>query len=274
MHDIFSRRRIWIGAVLLVIATGLAGCFQQDVGDEAQGTVVSQNVPSDTPSPPPAATDTFTPTEFVDQPVADEGTPDGIAVAQGEEEAAQAQETTDPFVFTATALVAEITQTAAFGLTQTAIAEGIGATPTPTITPTLEFSPTPTPPPAGSACIHEVVRGENLFRLSLRYGVDVQELANANGIANINRIIEGQKLTIPGCGTTGVTPPPTSIPSDGTGSDPGSPGGGFTHVVRQGETLFQLSMQYNVPVQSIANANGITNINRILIGQELIIPGA
>ena len=44
------------------------------------------------------------------------------------------------------------------------------------------------------------------------------------------------------------------------------------HVVRQGETLFQISMQYGVPVADIAAANGISNINIIYLGQTLVIP--
>lgn len=45
-----------------------------------------------------------------------------------------------------------------------------------------------------------------------------------------------------------------------------------THTVQQYETLFQISQQYNVSVNSIAAANGITNINRIIMGDVLNIP--
>ena len=34
----------------------------------------------------------------------------------------------------------------------------------------------------------------------------------ASNIANPNLVLVGQRVTIPGCGTTGFTPPPTSIP--------------------------------------------------------------
>lgn len=45
---------------------------------------------------------------------------------------------------------------------------------------------------------HVVQPGENLFRIALRYGVDMNELAAANGITDPTRIYVGQVLVIPG----------------------------------------------------------------------------
>jgi len=42
-----------------------------------------------------------------------------------------------------------------------------------------------------------VQRGDNLFRLALRYNTTIHAIANANNIANINLIFVGQKLVIP-----------------------------------------------------------------------------
>ncbi|MCB9454633.1 MAG: LysM peptidoglycan-binding domain-containing protein [Anaerolineaceae bacterium] len=44
---------------------------------------------------------------------------------------------------------------------------------------------------------HHVVYGENLFRISLRYGVSMNAIAAANGIADVRRIYAGQDLYIP-----------------------------------------------------------------------------
>ena len=44
---------------------------------------------------------------------------------------------------------------------------------------------------------HVVQRGENLFRIALRYGVTVDAMAQANGLANPNQIYVGQTLVIP-----------------------------------------------------------------------------
>ena len=58
---------------------------------------------------------------------------------------------------------------------------------------------------------HVVQRGETLFRIALRYGVNMYALAGANGIPNINRIYAGQVLRIPCDGSAAPTTynPPT-----------------------------------------------------------------
>jgi LysM repeat protein len=57
----------------------------------------------------------------------------------------------------------------------------------------------------GGNVIHVVQRGENLFRISLRYGVTMASIAALNGIANFNLIYAGQRLVIPTRGNTPVT---------------------------------------------------------------------
>ena len=44
------------------------------------------------------------------------------------------------------------------------------------------------------------------------------------------------------------------------------------HVVRSGETLWQLANRYNVNMNSIIQYNGLANPNQLLIGQSLVIP--
>jgi LysM repeat protein len=111
------------------------------------------------------------------------------------------------------------------------------------------------------------VAGDNLFRISLRYGVTINDIAAANGISNPSIILVGQTLTIPGCngGTNPVTP---GAPSPGTGTCAN------TYTTQQGDTLFEISLQFGVPVNSIAAANNISNINLIFINQQLCIPAA
>lgn len=46
------------------------------------------------------------------------------------------------------------------------------------------------------------------------------------------------------------------------------------HIVQRGETLFRIALRYGTTVSAIASANGIYNINRIYVGQRLIIPAA
>ena len=44
--------------------------------------------------------------------------------------------------------------------------------------------------------VHVVQRGENLFRIGLRYGVTVDTLAAANNLSNPRHIYAGQRLVI------------------------------------------------------------------------------
>jgi LysM repeat protein len=69
----------------------------------------------------------------------------------------------------------------------------------------------PSTPTSGT---HVVQRGENLYRIALRYRVTMSALAAANGIVNPNRIYAGQVLRIPGRGAH-PNPPAPVLSSDG-----------------------------------------------------------
>lgn len=58
--------------------------------------------------------------------------------------------------------------------------------------------PTPTVAPSAAGAVHVVQAGENLTWIARRYGVSVDAIVAANGIANPSRIYGGQQLTIPG----------------------------------------------------------------------------
>ena len=188
------------------------------------------------------------------------------------------------------------TATAIAGATQTQAAINSGAVPFVATADPNVFVATQAPSAlvAGADCTHEVrATDRNLYRIAQNYGLTVQQVAQASGILNPDLIYVGQQLTIPGCGVTGAVPLPTSTSTAGvvnanaqvTGGTP--PVGvtftpipvgqavtsvGQTHSVRQGETLFEISLQYGTTVHSIAAVNGLSNINMIYIGQELTIP--
>jgi lipoprotein NlpD len=48
----------------------------------------------------------------------------------------------------------------------------------------------------------------------------------------------------------------------------------FRHRVKPGENLFRIGKAYGVSYQDLARANGIGDVNRIEVGQELIVPNA
>lgn len=278
-----------------ILSLGLSGCLRSAGGGET-GDLDGQALSSPTPqptqiptlepiviteeviitaTPDPSSQELFPDTssgettsselDALDVPAQDTGL--------GNDTGQQDQSQIAPNLQTATAIIENATLQVIYQ-TQTAEAP---IEPLATNTPEPFVQPTSSGPIIGGAdCVHQVVAGENLFRLSLRYGVSIESIAQASGIANPNLLSVGQRLVIPGCGTTGQVPPPTSAADGSGGFGTGGPttgsGGGRVHVVQQYETLFQLSLQYGVPISSIAAANGISNINLIFIGDQLVIP--
>ena len=65
-----------------------------------------------------------------------------------------------------------------------------------------------TPPPSSGCQLHHIVqRGETLYRISIRYGINWTVIAQANNLINPNRLYVGQSLCIP---FGGVSTPPTN----------------------------------------------------------------
>lgn len=139
--------------------------------------------------------------------------------------------------------------------TATPIPTTVSTTLVPTTPALTSPVPTPTSPPTGRVT-HTVQRGENLFRIALRYGTTVQAVASANGIANPALIYVGQVLTIPSPGSQ--PPSPTT--------------GGTTYVVQRGDNLFRIALRYNMSYLHLAQYNGIANPARIYVGQVLRVP--
>ena len=59
-----------------------------------------------------------------------------------------------------------------------------------------------------------------------------------------------------------AAPAPTALPR---------PDGAMVHVVKAGDTVFGLALQYDVPMDQILQLNGLTKDSLIHVGQELVI---
>ncbi len=125
---------------------------------------------------------------------------------------------------------------------------------------------------ASTPTIHIVQPGETLGGIATQYGITVDELVRANNIANPNRILRGQALTI--WTVQNVGDPAALVPDESlTATQPAAAAVPETvHVVQVGEHLAQIAQQYGVTWPVIAQMNGISDPNHIVAGQQLIIP--
>nr|PZN52860.1 MAG: hypothetical protein DIU68_13705 [Chloroflexota bacterium] len=133
----------------------------------------------------------------------------------------------------------------------------LGQQPPATATPL----PPPPPTPVPVTVTYVVQVGDTLSRIAARFNTTVQAIAQLNGIVNPDRILLGQVLQIP---LSNVVPPPAAPPT----ATP-APNVPLTYTVRPGDTLFRISIQFNVPIGQLIQLNGIVDPNRIFIGQVL-----
>ena len=80
--------------------------------------------------------------------------------------------------------------------------ETIAVVSAPTPATTATSTPSTTTASLPASCTHTIQSGENLFRISLRYGLTTSQMASANNISNPALIFAGDTLNIPGCGLT------------------------------------------------------------------------
>lgn len=111
--------------------------------------------------------------------------------------------------------------------------------------------------PAASAdgpVIHVVRRGETLFSIANRYGVNMYRLAEINHLTNLNKIYVGQRLII---STSGGSTGPAKCP--------------VYHRVVRGDNLTRIAARYGVTVGQVQQWNRIANPDRVYVGQVLVI---
>lgn len=122
-----------------------------------------------------------------------------------------------------------------------------------------------------------VQSGDTLSAIAVRFGVTVRELQEANNLENVNLIFTGQQLVIPGVdGPITTQPAPVATSPATTAAPPvATPtADGVIHVVQPGDNLYRLSVLYGTTVAAIRDANQLVNVGFIVVGQELLIPGA
>ncbi len=106
---------------------------------------------------------------------------------------------------------------------------------------------------------HTVVSGDTIAGIARRYGISASDFIRWNGLVD-GKIYATTRLLLYNPGT---------LPSFGGGGGTAS----TTHTVKPGETLSSIAAKYGVSASAIASASGISDPNRIVVGQRLTIPG-
>ncbi len=111
--------------------------------------------------------------------------------------------------------------------------------------------------------VHTVRRGETLSTIAVRYRTSVRAIQNANNMRG-TMIRIGQRLRVPVAN-------PSFYTSRVTQNAQTTPEGSTVHVVRQGDTLWQIAQAYGTTVTQIRRLNGMGTSSRIYPGQRLIV---
>lgn len=119
-----------------------------------------------------------------------------------------------------------------------------------------------------------VQRGDTAGRLALTWGTSVEEIARANGLANVNLLVAGQTIAIPRSPLVPATIPASAIPVAPT--LPPAPvvvaPPPTTYVVQPGDSAWSLASKWNTTPARIAQVNGLADASLIVVGQRLRIP--
>ena len=163
----------------------------------------------------------------------------------------------------------------------TAPAPDPSASPTPTETPGSTPTPTPTtsasPAPAAPAPVstYTVVRGDSLSGIASRFGTTTRNLMSINGITNANLIRAGQVLRLSSDGVAPAAPAPAApAPTTTAPAAPAPAAPATTYKVVAGDSLSGIAARFGTTTRNLMSLNGITDANRIRIGQVLTIAGA
>lgn len=99
---------------------------------------------------------------------------------------------------------------------------------------------------------HVVAKGETFYSISRSYGITVDELLEANGLAQGAVLKAGQTLTIPG--------------------NNDSSEGSETYTVSKGDTLYSIARKSGTTVDQIRALNGFTEATVLKVGQVIKLP--
>lgn len=101
--------------------------------------------------------------------------------------------------------------------------------------------------------IYTIQAGDTLAAIARRTSTTVTALVSLNRLSNANQIRVGQIILVP-----------AALENRGSTA---------SYTIRRGDTLYSLARRYTTTVGVLMWLNGITDPNRIRVGQSLLVPG-
>ncbi len=112
---------------------------------------------------------------------------------------------------------------------------------------------------------HTVSRGETAWDIARHYKVSLNQLLSMNGLESKSVIKPGDKLLIPEYIAS-------NIPNGDSQSETKSDTAGKYHIVRRGDTLWDISLKYKTSIKELKRLNKIRNSRKIKPGDRLRLP--
>jgi peptidoglycan lytic transglycosylase D len=123
----------------------------------------------------------------------------------------------------------------------------------------------------GRQHVHVVRRGDTLWAVAQRSGMDVNTLAMLNGMQPGDTLRAGQRLKLTSSTAVAPSASRTRLTSSGSRSSSSAASGPVTYVVRTGDTLYAIAKLFQVTVAQIASWNDLEGRASIKPGQKLTI---
>ncbi len=110
-----------------------------------------------------------------------------------------------------------------------------------------------------SSGIYRVKSGDTACGVASRFGVACRELIRLNKLGRKAKIVVGQKLTVPGLGTSDAVAETQSVST--------------LYRVKSGDTACEIAARYAVPCARLIADNNLGRKARLKVGQQLTITG-
>lgn len=144
-------------------------------------------------------------------------------------------------------------------------------TPTPAATSSGSNSSGSSAAPSTSGS-YTIVAGDSLSRIASKHGITLAALLTANDLQISSLILPGQRLTIPGGGSSATTTSGSSNQSGVTNSGGSTAAGTATYKVQSGDSLSGIASKHDVRLADLLRVNSLQMTSVIHPGRLLKLP--